>query len=383
MSMTISRLTQLLRQKAFSLGFELFGVAAVEEVAELQHFQEWLRRGYAADMEYLQRNQDKRLSPRHLVEKAQSVIVCGKNYHTRAPLSIEPAPAGSGWISRYAWGDDYHDILKAKMQQLFKSLVEMTDGRARGRYYVDTGPVLEKVWAKYAGLGWIGKNTCLINQTMGSYIFLGVIITDIRLAYDSPPPDRCGSCTRCIDACPTDAILAPYLLDANLCISYLTIERRGEIPGALRAKMGRHIFGCDICQEVCPWNRKAPVSLEAAFQPRQGALNPPIAGLLALDEASFREKFRRSPVKRPKWKGFLRNALIAAGNSGRKSLLKQVERYLHDEDPVIREHAIWAYQRLQSTAEGENNPSPPATNEAKHQRSGRKAAFEENQASGE
>lgn len=342
-------LTQRLLQKSLHLGFERFGACAIEDVPELKHYLKWIEKGYAADMNYLKRNLDKRMNPKFLLENARSVIVCAKNYHTQAPLSIDSAPETSGWISRYAWGDDYHDSLKLKIRQLYEYLLEITGGKAAGRYYVDTGPVLEKVWAKYAGLGWIGKNTCLINQTLGSFVFLAVIITDVELTYGTPPPDRCGTCTRCIDACPTNAILAPYLLDAGLCISYLTIERREEIPEHLREPMGRQIFGCDICQDVCPWNRKAPFSLEESFQPRAGAVNPDLSGVLSLDQQTFSEKFRKSPVKRTKLKGLLRNALIAAGNSGSVKLLPAVKRFLNHPDLMLREHAQWAYDRLIKT----------------------------------
>ncbi len=339
-------ITQKLQEKARALGFELFGVAAVQDVPELLRYREWIGAGYEAEMHYMARNAEKRTDPALVVNGAQSVIVCGKNYHTRAPLSTEPAPASAGWISRYAWGDDYHDVLKQRIRALYEYLVEITDGAVQGRYYVDTGPVLEKVWAQYAGLGWIGKNTCLINQHIGSYFFLAVIITDAKLTYSTPPPDRCGTCTRCIDACPTEAIIGPYVLDAAKCISYLTIELRDRIPESLRGKMGRHVFGCDICQDVCPWNRKAAVSLEPAFQPRPGNVNPDLGELLRMEQADFSERFRKSPVKRSKLRGLLRNALVAAGNSGHPGLLSQVEALQRHPDEMIQEHAKWAVEKL-------------------------------------
>jgi len=344
--MRAADVTETLRRKALALGFDRFGVAPVQPVPELDFFPKWLQQGFAADMHYLERHTEKRLQVQNLVPNARSVIVCAKNYHTPAPLSTDPAPATAGWISRYAWGDDYHDLLKKKIRALFELLQDLTGGTAQGRYYVDTGPVLERVWAKYAGIGWIGKNTCVIDQRLGSFFFLAVIVTDAALAYATPPPDRCGTCTRCIDACPTNAILMPYVLDASRCISYLTIERRDSIPEALRPGMSRHLFGCDICQDVCPWNRKAPVTDETAFQPRAGAINPDLAAILSMDEDAFRARFRKSPVKRAKWRGLLRNALVAAGNSGARELLPYVERWLQHEDDMMREHARWAWNRL-------------------------------------
>ncbi len=346
MAIEPTELTRRLRHEAQRLGFELFGVAPVRRVPEIDLFLRWLDEGYAAEMRYLQRNADRRADPQEVVPGADSVIVCGKIYHTDAPLSTDPAPADRGWISRYAWGDDYHDLLRDRIRQLYEFLLRETDGAASGRYYVDTGPVLEKVWGKYAGLGWIGKNTCLINERVGSFFFLAVIITDVRLVYDAPPPDRCGTCTRCIDACPTDALRMPYVLDAGRCISYLTIELKNEIPEEFRSDMGRHLFGCDICQDVCPWNARSPVSLESAFQARPGAVNPSLRGLLALDEEGFRRRFRKSPVKRSKWRGLMRNALIAAGNSGDARLAPQVRHFAGEEDDLLAGHAQWALNRL-------------------------------------
>ncbi|MFQ5631045.1 MAG: tRNA epoxyqueuosine(34) reductase QueG, partial [bacterium] len=335
-----------LRQKAFALGFELFGVAKIQNVPEIGLFEKWLDNNYAGDMTYLERNKDKRKHPEQIVENAKSVIVCAANYHTKQPLSIEKAPKTRCWISRYAWGDDYHDVLKKKISALYEYLVEQTSGRANGRYYVDTGPVLEKVWAKYAGVGWIGKNTCLINKQKGSFFFLAVIISDFEPGHTEPATDHCGSCTRCIDACPTNALVAPYVLDANLCISYLTIEKRGSIPVGLRDKIGRQVFGCDICQDVCPWIRKAPAANDAAFLPRDGFVNPDLVQILGLNNETFSETFRHSPVKRTKYHGIIRNALIAAGNSGAKKLAGFVKKYLHSNDEILREHAIWALNKL-------------------------------------
>ena len=214
------------------------------------------------------------------------------------------------------------------------------------RAYVDTGPIVERIYAKYAGVGWLGKNTCLINQQIGSWLFLGVIVTSLELTPDVPAPDRCGTCTRCIDACPTGALIGPYELDSNTCISYLTIEKRGAISDELREGMGQQVFGCDICQDVCPWNRKAPATAQREFQPREGLVNPALAWLAEISEEEFREKFRGSPVKRTKRSGIRRNALIAIGNSRDESLMPTVERASHDVDPVVAEAASWAKQQL-------------------------------------
>jgi epoxyqueuosine reductase QueG len=225
-----------------------------------------------------------------------------------------------------------------------------TNGPASGlitRCYVDTGPLVERVYAKYAGVGWIGKNTCILNQKLGSWLFLGVILTSLDLAPDLPAPDRCGKCTRCIDACPTDALIAPYQLDSNRCISYLTIEKRGEIPESMRAGLGRHVFGCDICQDVCPWNRKAPATSAEEFQPREGLVNPALAWLAEMSVEEFRERFRGSPVRRAKRNGLRRNAILAMGNSGDRTFLPLLQKLTEDEDALIVESARWAAKRLE------------------------------------
>ena len=216
------------------------------------------------------------------------------------------------------------------------------------RCYVDTGPLVERVYAKYAGIGWIGKNTCILNQKLGSWLFLGVILTSIELAPDLPAPDRCGTCTRCIDACPTDALIAPYQLDSNRCISYLTIEKRASIPENLREGMGRHIFGCDICQDVCPWNRKAPATTLTEFQPRDGLLNPALDWLAEMTGEEFQTKFRGSPIRRAKRSGLRRNAVVAMGNSGDRRFVPLLEKLASDEDPGVAEHAKWAAAKLLS-----------------------------------
>jgi epoxyqueuosine reductase len=349
-------------------GFELAGIAPVGDSRELEYFPQWIADGHAGEMKYLEKRDEqgrlKRASLAHAAPWARSVVVCAINYNTAQPYStpdlIKHVPGlneeeepeedgrGRGWISRYAWGPtDYHDSVMLRLRQVESALRSMaaSDGLIT-HCYVDTGPIVERVIAKYAGIGWIGKNTCIINQKLGSWIFLGVILTSLDLAPSLAAPDRCGSCTRCIEACPTDALIAPYQLDANKCISYLTIEKRGAIPEEIRSGMGRHIFGCDICQDVCPWNRKAPASGAADFQPRPEFVNPALDWLAELSEEEFRRTFRGSPVRRAKRAGLRRNAVIAMGNSGDRKFLPLLEKLSADEDVVVAESAAWAMRRL-------------------------------------
>jgi len=281
---------------------------------------------------------------------ARSVIVCAVNYNTAHPYSTSVNNPAHGWISRYAWSrDDYHESVLRRLREVETKLKEYSAAEPiETRAYVDTGPIVERVYAKYAGVGWLGKNTCVINQKIGSWLFLGVIVTSLELFPDLPAPDRCGSCTRCIDACPTHAIVAPYELDSNKCISYLTIEKRGPVPEELREGMGHQVFGCDICQDVCPWNRNASDTNKPESHPREGLVNPALAWLAEISVEEFRNKFRGSPVKRAKHSGLRRNALVAIGNSGEPTLLPVAERALNDPDPVIAEAAQWAKQRLTS-----------------------------------
>ena len=342
-----------IKQTAKDVGFDLCGIAPVREFPELARFPEWIEKGRAGDMKYMEARDEsgnlKRASLRTAAPWAKSVIVCVVNYNTDHPYSTECTDPKHGWIARYAWGqEDYHDSVLRKLRNIESKLKQFSPAEIITRCYVDTGPLVERVYAKYAGVGWIGKNTCIINQKLGSWLFLGVILTSLELdaEADLPAADRCGTCTRCIDACPTDALLGPYQLDATKCISYLTIEKRGEIPEDIRAGMGRHIFGCDICQDVCPWNRKAPASSAAEFQSRAGLVNPALAWLAEITPEEFREKFRGSAIKRTKRTGIRRNAAIAIGNSGDQSFLPTLENLANDEDPIVREHALWAKQKL-------------------------------------
>jgi epoxyqueuosine reductase len=312
-------------------------------------------------MKYMEARDDrgdlKRASLSRVAPWAKSVIVCAFNYNTAHPYSTQLDDPDRGWISRYAWSEDYHDAVLRRLKQVEEVLQENLWRGARPRppdlttrCYVDTGPIVERVFAKYAGIGWIGKNTCIINQKKGSWLFLGVILTSLELTPDLPAPDRCGTCTRCIDACPTDAILAPYQLDSNKCIAYLTIEKRGSIPEELRAGIGRHVFGCDICQDVCPWNRKAPVSTEPDFQPRTGLVNPALAWLAEMNAEEFRETFRGSPIRRAKRSGLRRNAAIAMGNGGNRDFLPVLDKLADDEDESVAESARWAKNRLRKAS---------------------------------
>jgi epoxyqueuosine reductase len=325
-------------------GFGLAGIARAEAPEALRFFREWLAKGYAGELGYLTSQAERRADVRSAFPWARSVIVVGAPYDTPHPYSHE-APPGRGWISRYAWGDDYHDVVKRRLDALAER-IRASLGAGQIKTYVDTGPIAEKAYAAAAGIGAYGKNTCLLDPTYGSWFFLGVAITDLELAADAPRADMCGSCTACLDACPTQAFPEPYVLDATRCISYLTIELRGAIPEPLRAKLGRHVFGCDICQDVCPWNRKRRESGEPAFAPRAGGVAPPLDELARLDQQGFSERFKSSPVKRAKRRGLLRNVAVAIGNTGDAAHASLLEKLAEDEDPLVREHAAWGLERL-------------------------------------
>ena len=377
-----------IKQYARDAGFDLCGIAPVRDFAELRVFPAWIADGKHGEMRYMEARDEtgelKRASLERVAPWARSVIVCAINYNTAHPYSsqvqTQTEDASRGWISRYAWsGEDYHDAVLRRLKQVedeLRGLVEATGNPATGnwlkshpnvaknatlgwgtrnwqfRSYVDTGPLIERVYAKYAGIGWIGKNTCIINQQLGSWLFLGVILTSLGITNndvtgDLPAPDRCGTCTRCIVACPTQAITAAGELDARRCISYLTIEKRGEIPEELREGMGRHVFGCDICQDVCPWNRKAPATSAAEFEPREGLVNPALDWLAEMRAEEFREVFRGSPIRRAKLSGLRRNAVMAMGNSGDKRFMPTLTILCEDPDLVVAEHARWALGRLE------------------------------------
>jgi epoxyqueuosine reductase len=334
------------RAKALALeaGFDLAGVASADAPAELAFFAEWVARGHAGEMAYLSAQTGKRSALRAAFPWARSVLSVALQYDTPHPYSTG-APAGRGWISRYAWGDDYHDVIETMLRGVGARLAAEA-GPCQWRAYADTGPIVERAYAAAAGVGAWGKNTCLLHPEHGSWFFLGELVTSLDLTPDAPRPDLCGSCTACLDACPTRAFTAPYVLDATRCISYLTIEVKGTIPQDRRAGIGRHVFGCDICQDVCPWNRKRRRQGGPSFEPRPGSVAPDLAELARLGPDAFRERFQRSPVKRAKRRGLLRNVVIALGNTGDAGRRPLLEQLAADEDPVVREHAQWALARL-------------------------------------
>lgn len=348
---TLTQLSELVKEEALRVGFDLAGVAGVGSSPELDYFSEWIASGYSGEMKYLESRdaagQLKRASLRSAAPWARSVIVCAVNYNTAQPYSTQVSDPQRGWISRYAWSrEDYHEVIMRRLRLLETQLCKLAEEPIHTRCYVDTGPLVERVYAKYAGVGWIGKNTCILNQKLGSWLFLGVILTSLELQPDLPAPDRCGTCTRCIEACPTDAFIAPYQLDANKCISYLTIEKRGPIQENLRAGMGQQVFGCDICQDVCPWNRKAPATSAQEFHARPELFNPALEWLAELDQAEFARVFRCSPVKRAKLSGLRRNAAIAMGNSGNLKFIPTLRRLSEDQDEIVSDAAKWALNRL-------------------------------------
>ncbi len=345
-----------IRRLASEAGFDLAGVAGAADTAEHRFFPGWIAAGYAGEMNYLEKRTEaaelKRASLANVAPWARSVVVCALNYNSDHPYSTHAGTTSQGWISRYAWSQrDYHNVVLERLRTLEARLLELCAQQnipaPQTWCYVDTGPVIERIFAKYAGIGWIGKNTCILNQQLGSWLFLGVMLTSLELTPDFPAPDRCGSCTRCLDACPTNAFPAPYQLDATRCISYLTIEKRRSIPEELREGIGRQVFGCDICQDVCPWNREAPLSRTPEFEARPHLVNPELEWLARLSVEEFREMFRGSPVKRARFNGFRRNVAIAMGNSGDERFLPVLQELSRDEDAMVAEHARWALQRLQ------------------------------------
>ena len=353
------------KRLASEVGFDLAGVAGVAETAEHRFFPQWVGEGYAGEMSYLDKRTEagklKRASLANAAPWARSVVVCALNYNGDQPYSAHAGTTSQGWISRYAWTQrDYHNVVLEKLRTIEARFLEICGQQGnpapRTWCYVDTGPVIERIFAKYAGIGWIGKNTCILNEQLGSWLFLGVMLTSLELTPDFPAPDRCGSCTRCLDACPTNAFPAPYQLDATKCISYLTIEKRGAIPEELRAGIGRQVFGCDICQDVCPWNREAPMTKTPELDARPQLVNPELEWLARLSVDEFREVFRGSPVKRARFNGLRRNVAIAMGNSGDKRFVPVLEELSRDDDAMVAEHALWALRRLQSAAAIKNPP---------------------------
>jgi epoxyqueuosine reductase len=305
--------SQLIKNKAHDLKIDLIGFTKAIPHPDFDFYKKWLDQNYQASMKWMEKSIDKRSNPDLVLKNAESMISCGLIYYRGHPKSIDCKDKDKAWISNYAWGDDYHEVFLDKLKELEKFIIDQFPNN-KTRSYVDTGPILERSYAKSAGLGWIGKNTCLINTKKGSYFFLGEIITDLELEYDDEEPDHCGKCTRCIDACPTDALTA-YELNSNQCISYLTIEHRDEINPDLQDKIGHHLVGCDICQDVCPWNNKIKPGDHPEFDPREGLFHPKINELENLSQEEFSKKFRKSPIKRVKLKGLERNLKLLKINN--------------------------------------------------------------------
>jgi epoxyqueuosine reductase len=338
------RLREQISARATALGFDLVGFTSAASLAHGGRLRAWVAQGFAGEMGYMSRDVEKRLDPCRVMPAARSIILLGMNYYTSPTLP--PASSGHGWISRYAWGDDYHHVLGDKLKALVAYIQDIEGAEVQARWYVDTGPILERELAWRAGLGWPGKNTNLINRRLGSWLVLGGILLDRELDYDAPATDHCGTCTRCLVACPTGALVAPGMLDARRCIAYLTIELRGPIPPEFRSLMGTHIFGCDICQAVCPWNRRPSVSADTAFLPRAGFAAPELIPLLGLSEDEFRARFRGSPVARAKRRGLLRNVAVALGNLRDARAIPALQTALYDVEPLVRGHAAWALGRI-------------------------------------
>jgi epoxyqueuosine reductase len=307
-----------IKQRARELGFDACGIAPATTHPELRFFGEWLSRGYAASMTYLSRSADQRADVRKVLSSARSVIALATLYNTRHPFSTECADPERAHVARYAWGDDYHEVIGRRLDSLIAWMHEQHPEPFEAAPYVDTGPVQERVYAQHAGIGWIGKNACVINERLGSFVFLAEVICSLPLAPDPPSFDQCGTCTLCLDACPTGALVAPGVLDSNRCISYLTIEHRGAIPDEVAPAIGTHVYGCDVCQEVCPWNHAAPVSSDPAWQPRAAWDQPAVVDLLQMDEGRLRGALRGSAMTRARADGLRRNLEVASANAARK-----------------------------------------------------------------
>ncbi len=332
-------LTARLKTEAERLGFSLAGVCPAVEPDGVSRLGEWLDAGYAGEMHYLPNRATAYSHPRHVLEPVRSLVMLAFDYRTAEPEAPQP---GRGRVSRYAWGADYHDLIRVRLQSL-ADFLQRERPECTARTVVDTAPLLERDFAQLAGLGWIGKNTLLLNKQRGSWFFLAALLTDVTLEYDtSHETDHCGTCRACLDACPTDAFVDAYVLDARRCISYLTIELRGQTPPELRAGIGDWLFGCDVCQDVCPWNDRAPVTPEPDLQPINGATTCDLIALFDLDDQAFRERFRHTPLWRPRRRGLLRNAAIVLGNQQLPDARDALVRGLHDCESIVRGACAWA-----------------------------------------
>jgi epoxyqueuosine reductase len=340
------QLNSRIREEALRLGFFNVGFAPALPLPDGGHFTEWLGKQFHGEMRYMERRVEKRLDPRMVLSNVRSLLVLAMNYYTGEAVSDAPM---KGRISRYGWGDDYHLVLGNRLEMLLRFIQTLAPS-AHGIWYADTGPVMEKAWGARTAVGWIGKNTNLISRGLGSWFFVGVILLDIELEYDSKTKDFCGKCQRCLESCPTGAIVAPYVLDARRCISYLTIEFRGVIPRSLRPQLGNRIFGCDACQEVCPWNRFAIETPAREFYAMKETLMPDLTALVDISQDEFRQWFKNSPIRRATRDGFVRNVAVALGNTGRSEAVPPLERALQDASPLVRAHAAWALGRIKEEA---------------------------------
>lgn len=329
---------------AAELGFDDCRIASAGRASHADEFHEWLAAGLHGEMQWLERNPARRCDPREVLQGCRAVITLAVNYYTGSSPFPEGHPGGYR-IARYAWNDDYHDLIEKRLAAFDAKLRELGGTQ---RYYVDTGPVLERDFATDAGLGWSGKSTVQIHRHLGTWTFLAELLTTLDLPADAPFGDHCGKCTRCITACPTEAIIAPHRVDARRCISYLTIEHKGPIPHEFRRAMGDRIYGCDDCLDACPWNRFAKISREMSFHAREGVFMRRLSDFLELDDEGFRQLFAKSPIKRIKRPRFLRNVCVALGNTGGEGDLAALERAASDPDPLISEHAFWAISEIRS-----------------------------------
>ncbi len=338
----MSLTSEQIRVKAFELGFAAAGFSRIQPVNLPERLDSWLEAGQAGTMHWMERNREKRLDPGKINPEMKSLVSLALNYFTPGPASTPP---DGGIISRYARGMDYHDIFQSKIRQLSDWMISQAPNLLL-QGYCDSGPIMEKTWSQQGGIGWIGKHSNLVIRQLGSWVFLGEILLNQELQYDAEASNRCGRCERCLQSCPTRAIVAPYVVDARRCISYLTIENRGPIPRPLRPQLGRFIFGCDVCQEACPWNRFSQAARETGFHPRPEWTAPSLIELMGISEEGFLQKFRQSPVRRARYAGFLRNVAVALGNSGIPEAVPPLLRQSGHPDPLVRGHVAWALGRL-------------------------------------
>jgi epoxyqueuosine reductase len=363
-----------IKAQAFELGFDLCGIAPAAGFPELARLREWIERGYAGEMHYMARSASRRVDVRSVLPSARSVIVTATNYNVDRAYSTEWCEVSQASIARYAWGDDYHGKVGERLEALLEWMRDQHPPPFEARAYVDTGPIQERVYAQHAGIGWIGKNTCVISPEIGSWIFLGEIVCSLALEPDPPAVDQCGTCTLCLEACPTGAIVEPWLLDATRCLSYLTIELKGTIPDDQRDVLGNHVFGCDICQEVCPWNATAKVSHDRAWQPRPSFDRPRLVNLWMRSDDELDAMTQGSPLTRPKLRGLRRNLAVALGNSRETAAARTLDMARADasfQDPIVADHVAWAVRKLRDSGSGIGdsdrpigfpNPEPPIPN---------------------